>query len=171
MSHRKHYVKVSLSDQEVTGLDELRGARSARSTCAGLLHEPPKGAGLMLRLLPQPGGFEGVFAIEETQDPHDLAVSEIDQKGKGCFGLGSACLATPAEVAFAEEAISQVADLEDLEVQPGERLGRVSGHLADALVSPVHRRLTPEQLQERRVPLHVGVVHDIATQYLATCSG
>jgi hypothetical protein len=43
-------------------------------------------------------------------------------------------------------------------VQLGERLGRVSHHLAGALVSPVHRRLTPEQLQERRVPLHVRVV-------------
>jgi hypothetical protein len=36
MSHRKDYVKVSLSDQEVTRLEVLRGDEErAVSTCAG----------------------------------------------------------------------------------------------------------------------------------------
>jgi hypothetical protein len=61
-----HYVKVSLSDQEVTRLDELRGDEERAVYLRRLLHEPPKGAGLMLRLLPQPGRFEGALPIGEA---------------------------------------------------------------------------------------------------------
>jgi hypothetical protein len=61
-----HYVKVSLSDQEVTRLEELRGDEERAVYLRRLLHEPPKGAGLMLRLLPQPGRFEGALPIGEA---------------------------------------------------------------------------------------------------------
>jgi hypothetical protein len=43
MSNRNHYVKVSLSDQEVTRLDELRGDEERAVYLRRLLHEPPKG--------------------------------------------------------------------------------------------------------------------------------
>ena len=43
MSNRKHHVKVSLSDQEVARLDELRGDEERAVYLRRLLHEPPKG--------------------------------------------------------------------------------------------------------------------------------
>jgi hypothetical protein len=43
MSSRGHFVKVSLSDQEVARLDELRGGEERAVYLRRLLHEPPKG--------------------------------------------------------------------------------------------------------------------------------
>ena len=106
--------------------------------------EPGTAAKKSRRLLRQPGGFEGFIGIEEASNPNHLAVFEIDQEGERRLGLGSACLATSTEAAFGDEALSQVADLKDIKVKLNESLVQVSGHLADALVSPVHRRIPPE---------------------------
>jgi hypothetical protein len=41
---RKHHVKVSLNDQELARLDELRGDEERAVYLRRLLHEPPTGA-------------------------------------------------------------------------------------------------------------------------------
>jgi hypothetical protein len=43
MSKRRHYVKVSLSDQEAARLDELRGGQGRAVFMRQLLYEPPDG--------------------------------------------------------------------------------------------------------------------------------
>jgi hypothetical protein len=43
MSARSNHVKVSLSDQELARLDELRGDAERAVFLRQLLHEPPKG--------------------------------------------------------------------------------------------------------------------------------
>jgi hypothetical protein len=83
------------------------------------------------RLLPQPGGFESFSGVEVGQNPSRLAVLEIEQVGDGRLGLGSACRATCMEVADREYLISQVADLNDLNVELGESLVEVSDEMAD----------------------------------------
>ncbi|MGH2961862.1 MAG: hypothetical protein ACRDL3_06690 [Solirubrobacterales bacterium] len=108
------------------------------------------------RLLPHPGGFEGLFGIEEAPNPRPPAVPEIDQVTDRRPGLGSACLATLAHPAACYEAISEVPDLKELEVELGESLVRVSEKLAAAFVSPIHGRFAPEHRRKRRTVLDRG---------------
>ena len=44
MSNRNHYVKVSLTAQELARLDELRGDEERAVHLRRLLHEPPDGS-------------------------------------------------------------------------------------------------------------------------------
>lgn len=44
MSHRSHHIKVSLNDQELARLDELRGDEERAVHLRRLLHEPPNGS-------------------------------------------------------------------------------------------------------------------------------
>jgi hypothetical protein len=43
MSNRKHHIKVSLNDQELARLDEIRGDEERAMYLRRLLHEPPSG--------------------------------------------------------------------------------------------------------------------------------
>ncbi len=71
--------------------------------------------------------------------------------------LRSALSATRAEAADRNDPVAKVSDLRVLGVDLGEGLEHVSQHLADALVSPRHPRLTLEAHLHRRVPFHLGV--------------
>ena len=108
-------------------------------------------------LLPQPGGFEGLLAVEEAHHPSRLAIPPLGHAPEGRLGLGSACLATGAEPTDRNESIAEVTDFREFQADVGERLVDVSDPLADALVSPVHRRLTLEHCLKRPVQLHLGV--------------
>jgi hypothetical protein len=44
MSNRSHHVKVSLNDQELARLDEVRGDEERAVHLRRLLHEPPDGS-------------------------------------------------------------------------------------------------------------------------------
>jgi hypothetical protein len=43
MSNRRHHFKVSLSDEEIAQLDEIRGNEERVVHLRRLLHEPPNG--------------------------------------------------------------------------------------------------------------------------------
>ena len=81
MSTRGHYVKVSLSDQEVARLDELRGDEERAVFMRRLLQEPPSGSEIathgeslaILSRLARDGRSQAAIALERalrsTQTP------------------------------------------------------------------------------------------------------
>src|SRR5262249_34885877 len=73
------------------------------------------------------------------------------------LGLRFACLATGAEPTDRDDSIAEVTDLREVQADLGERLVDVANPLADAIVSPIHRRPTFEQGLKRPVPLHLPV--------------
>jgi hypothetical protein len=109
------------------------------------------------RLLPQPGGFEGVFGIEVGPHPNRFAVLGLDQEGEWRLGLGATLLATRADAADPENAVAEVPNLRELDVDFDESRVQVSPQLADALASPIHRRFASYQRRHPRMPLHLGV--------------
>jgi hypothetical protein len=109
------------------------------------------------RLLPKPYGCEGLFGIEVAPDPNRLAVLELDYGGKGRRGLDSALLTTRDPAADCDNSIAEIPDLRELDLELAESLVQVAKHLADAIVSPMHRRFPSQRSQNRGLPLHVSV--------------
>ncbi len=71
---------------------------------------------------------------------------------------GAAFLATRADAADRDDSLAKVPGLRDGDLDLPERLVPLSELVADALVSPIHRRYPPEHHHlEHRVPLHLGV--------------
>src|SRR5687767_12750034 len=87
-------------------------------------------------LLRQSGGFEGLLGIEVAPNRDRLAVLDLGHERQGRLGLGPAFPATVARAADRDEAVSQIPDLRDLDVDLAEGLVEVPEHLADAVVSP-----------------------------------
>src|SRR5262245_21019273 len=108
-------------------------------------------------LLRQPDGFEGLGGVEVFANAGCLAVLEVDEPGDGSFGLRSTFPATPTELTDANDSLAKVSDFRHLDVRFCEDFIDVSVELANALVSPVHRRLAPEQNLQERVPLDFGI--------------
>src|SRR5215208_6432293 len=108
-------------------------------------------------LLPQTGGFEGFFGLEEGPHQNRLAVPELDHERRGELELGATLLAAYVASADRDEAVPQIPDLRDVDLELVESFVEVSEQLADAVVSPEHCRVPCEQLVHHRVPLDLGV--------------
>ena len=86
MSNRVHYVKVSLSEQEVARLDEVRGDEERAVYLRRLLHEPPKGdevathgeALAILTRLARDGRTTAAIALERALRSHADATFDDD---------------------------------------------------------------------------------------------
>ena len=81
-------------------------------------------------------------------------MSVTEQKGDS---VTAPLPATRAGAPDRDDPATEVADLRVLAVELGERPEKVFHHLADALVPPIHRPLSLEPHQKRRVPLDLGV--------------
>jgi hypothetical protein len=114
---------LPLGSQEVTRLDELRGMRSGRSTCARLLHEPPKETGLMLGLLRQPGGFEGLLGIERPRGLHHFHADYTVRARSVCRSQSSGRVGRPALARHRSPIAALAADVRDSDMfaPPRER--------------------------------------------------
>jgi hypothetical protein len=90
VSARRHYVKVSLSDQEAARLDELRGDEERAVHLRRLLHEPPSGdevathgeALAILTRLARDGRTTAAIALEKTLRG-DQPASELEDFLRG----------------------------------------------------------------------------------------
>jgi hypothetical protein len=86
MGNRRHHVKVSLSDQEVARLDEIRGDQERAVYLRRLLHEPPKGTEVathtealaILTRLARDGRTTAAIALEKTLRG-DQPASELEE--------------------------------------------------------------------------------------------
>jgi hypothetical protein len=84
MSSRGHFVKVSLSDQEVVRLDQLRGDEERAVYLRRLLHEPPKGTEVathaeslaILSRLARDGRTTAAIALERALREEGIAADE-----------------------------------------------------------------------------------------------
>ena len=90
MNNRKHHVKVSLSDQEVARLDEIRGDEQRAVYFRRLLHEPPKGTEIathtealaILTRLGRDGRATAAIALERALRG-DQQTSELEEFLRG----------------------------------------------------------------------------------------
>ena len=85
MGNRRHYVKVSLDDQELARLDELRGDEDRAVYLRRLLHEPPSGSEIathtealaILSRLARDGRTTAAIALEKTLRGEQQPASEL----------------------------------------------------------------------------------------------
>ena len=90
MGNRKHHVKVSLNDQEVVRLDEVRGDEERAVYLRRLLHEPPSGnevathseAMAILSRLARDGRTTAAIALERALRG-DQPTSELEEFLRG----------------------------------------------------------------------------------------
>ena len=91
MSNRRHYVKVSLNDQEAARLDEIRGDDERAVYLRRLLHEPTKGtevathteAMTILTRLAREGRATAAIALERALRGDQPAASELEEFLRG----------------------------------------------------------------------------------------
>ena len=89
-ARRRHYVKVSLNDQECARLDEIRGDEERAVYLRRLLHEPPKGAEVathteamtILSRLARDGRTTAAIALERALRG-DQPTSELEEFLRG----------------------------------------------------------------------------------------
>ena len=91
MSNRRHHVKVSLNDQELARLDEIRGDEERAVYLRRLLHESPKGtevathteAMTILTRLARDGRTTAAIALEKTLRGEPHPASELEDFLRG----------------------------------------------------------------------------------------
>lgn len=90
MSHRRHHVKVSLDDQELARLDEVRGDEERAVHLRRLLHAPPDGSEVathtealtILTRLARDGRTTAAIALERALRG-DQPASELEEFLRG----------------------------------------------------------------------------------------
>lgn len=90
MGNRKHHVKVSLNDQELVRLDEVRGDEERAVYLRRLLHEPPSGSEVathseamaILSRLARDGRTTAAIALERALRG-DQPTSELEEFLRG----------------------------------------------------------------------------------------
>ncbi len=91
MSNRRHHVKVSLNDQELARLDEIRGDEDRAVYLRRLLHAPPKGTEVathtkalaILTRLARDGRTTAAIALEKTLRGEQQPASELEDFLRG----------------------------------------------------------------------------------------
>jgi hypothetical protein len=91
MSTRRHHVKVSLSDQEVARLDEMRGDEERAVYLRRLLYEPPRGTEVathsealaILSRLARDGRTTAAIALERALRGGERSTSELEEFLRG----------------------------------------------------------------------------------------